>query len=72
MKITVELSDEDLKDVMRFSGESKKGPAIRKFILSELMLKRRRDISRKILAGQWSAELPSVEQLRRERSPWRR
>jgi hypothetical protein len=72
MKITVELSDNDLKDVMRFSGETKKGTAIRKFIVSELMLKRRREISRQLSEGKWGAELPSIEELRRERNVWRR
>ncbi len=72
MKITVELSDKELKDVMRFAGESKKGPAIRKFIVAELMLKHRREIGQKVLAGAWSAELPPIEDLRRERNLWAR
>jgi hypothetical protein len=72
MKITVELSDNDMKDVIRFSGERKKGTAIRKFITTELRLKRRREISRQVLAGKWSAEIPSVEELRRDRNLWRR
>jgi hypothetical protein len=72
MKITVELSEKDLKDVRRFSGEKKKGPAIRKFIVTELMLKRRREISQKILAGEWSAELPSIDRLRQDRKVWER
>jgi hypothetical protein len=68
MKITVELSDSELEDVLRFSGEKKKGPAIRKFVVSELMLRRRREISQKALAGQWSVELPPIEKLRKDRS----
>ena len=70
MRVTVELSDEDLKDVLRFSGERKKGPAIRKFIVTELMLRRRREISRRIGAGESNAELPSVQMLRRDRKLW--
>lgn len=31
MKITVDIPEKDLKDIMRFSGEKKKGPAIAKF-----------------------------------------
>ncbi len=72
MKITVELSDDELKDVLRFSGEKKKGPAIRKFIAAELAMKRRRELSRKILSGAVSAELPPVEQLRQDRDVWER
>ena len=64
MKITVDLSDKDLKDVMRFSGEKKKGPAIRKFIVSELMLKRRREYSEKVMSGEWQIELPHWEEMR--------
>lgn len=72
MKITVELSEKDLKDVVRYSGEKKKGPAIRKFIVTELMLKRRREISQKVLTREWSAELPPIDELRRDRTVWGR
>lgn len=67
MKITVELSEHELQDVIRFSGEKKKGPAIRKFIVSELMLRRRREMTGKVLAGELSAALPSIEKLRKDR-----
>ena len=70
MRITVELSEKDLKDVLRFSGEKKKGTAIRKFIVSGLMLRRRREISRRIMSGGASAELPNIEDLRRDRKLW--
>ena len=72
MKITVELSDNELREVMHYSGERKKGPAIRKFITTELMLKRRRRISQKVLAGRWNAELPALEHLRKDRDLWAR
>ncbi len=72
MKISVELSDKDLKDVIRFSGERKKGPAIRKFIVTELMLKRRREITKKFLSGEWSLDLPPIEELRKDRNVWGR
>lgn len=68
MKITVDLSENELKDVIRFSGEKKKGPAIRKFIVSELMLRRRREMSQRALAGELSAELPPIEKLRKDRA----
>jgi len=72
MKITVELSEKEMKDVLRFSGERKKGPAIRKFLTRELMLKRRREITRKVLAGEIKAELPGFEELRKSRKLWPR
>jgi hypothetical protein len=71
MKITVELSDAELKDVIKFSGEKKKGPAIRKFVVQELLLKRRRQISRKVLAREVKGELPGFENLRENRMVWR-
>ena len=62
MKITVELSDADLEDVCRFSGEAKKGPAIRKVLLEALMLKRRQEMVRKFVSGEWGAELGGFEE----------
>ena len=45
MKITVDIPDKDLKDIMRFTGEKKKGPAIARLVADTLMLKRRRELS---------------------------
>jgi hypothetical protein len=72
MKITVDLSDDELRKVIRYSGERKKGPAIRKFIVQELLFKRRKEISRKVLAGDLKAEIPGFERLRKDRNVWRR
>ena len=70
MKISVELSEKDLKDILRFSGEKKKGPAIRKFIVTELMLKRRREMNKKFLSGELGMDLPPFEELRKDRNVW--
>lgn len=73
MKITVELPEEDLKDIMRFSGEKKKGPAITKFLASVLMLRRRRELSDEAMSGKFRAEFPNWEEMRRldrEGNPW--
>ena len=72
MKISVELSEKELRDIIRFSGEKKKGPAIRKFIVSELMLKRRHEITRKFLSGKRGITLPSIDELRKDRNIWER
>ncbi len=61
MKITVDLSESDLRDITRITGISKKGPAIRKLVSDALQLQRRADISAKFLSGEWSAELEGYE-----------
>jgi hypothetical protein len=61
MRITVELSDSDLKEVCRVTGEKKKGPAIRKLVADALMLKRREEIAQKFIAGEWGVELKGFE-----------
>ena len=57
MKITVDFSESELKEIMRLSGEKKKGPAVRKFVVSELQLRRRREITQQLLAGKVSAHI---------------
>ena len=69
MKITVELSDSDLKDVVRFTGERKKGPAIRKFVADELALKRRAEGVQRVLSGEWRVDMPPwLEQRKRDKA----
>lgn len=71
MKITVDIPDKDLRDIMRFTGEKKKGPAIAKLVATSLMLQRRRELSNEIASGKWSVDLPDWRQTRareRERS----
>jgi hypothetical protein len=67
MKITVEISESDLREIQRHAGEKKKGPAIQKFIADKLKLARRREITRKFLSGEWTADLPPIDKLRKER-----
>ncbi len=61
MKITVDIPDRDMKDIMRFSGVKKKGPAIAKFLASELMLRRRRELSDEVMSGKVTFEFPHYE-----------
>ncbi len=72
MKVTVELSDKELKEIMHFSGEKRKGAAIRKLAVEALMLKKRREIAGKFLAGEWSVDLPTIDKLRKDRAVWKR
>ena len=62
MRITVELSDSDMKEVCRVTGEKKKGPAIRKLVADALMLKRRAEIMQKFISGEWGVELKGFEE----------
>lgn len=68
MKITVDISERDLREIQQHSGEKKKGPAIQKFITDKLKLARRREICRKFVSGEWSANLPPIEKLRKDRA----
>ncbi len=72
MKITVDIPENDLKDIMRFSGEKKKGPAIAKFLATELMLRRRRELSDEVMSGKVRIEFPHFEAIQEldRKSPW--
>lgn len=61
MKITVDLPDSEMKEVCFFTGEKKKGPAIRKMVADALMMKRREMLSRKFISGEWGVDLAAFE-----------
>jgi hypothetical protein len=61
MKVTVELSDSELKRACRLTGERKKGPAIRRLVVDALMMKRREEIANKFISGEWGVELAGFE-----------
>lgn len=61
MKVTVELSDSELKDICRLTGIRKKGPAIRKVVVDALMLRRREEIVGKFISGAWGVDLDGFE-----------
>ncbi len=70
--MTVELPEKDLKDIMRFSGEKKKGPAIAKFLATELMLRRRRELSDEVMSGKVRLDFPNYAALQEldRKNPW--
>jgi hypothetical protein len=74
MKVTVELSDNELREVLHFTGERKKGPAIRKLVASALMLCRRREATGRIVSGAWQFEMPSwsAARVRERKATWQR
>lgn len=74
MKISVELSNAEVRDVIRFTGEKQKGPAIRKLVVDTLMLRRRAVSTEKFMTGEWAADLKSFEKLRAldRKDTWKR
>ncbi len=64
MQITVEVPESDLKDILRFSGERKKGPAIAKLVASALMMQRRKEFCDQVMAGKISVDFPEWEPAR--------
>ena len=70
MKITVEVSDNELREILRITREKRKGAAIRQLALEALMLKKRRELLDDLDAGKWSVDLPSIETLRKDRDLW--
>jgi hypothetical protein len=61
MKITVDLPENDLREICRITGIAKKGTAIRKLVTDALQLQRRAEISGKFVSGEWSVELNNFE-----------
>lgn len=64
MKITVELSDIELDNICRITGEKKKGPAIRKMVADALRMKQREEIVSKFISGKVGVELSGFESSR--------
>ena len=61
MKVTVELSDKEMAEILDVTGERKKGPAIRRLMEEALQQRRRAQIAQRFLSGEWGVELESVE-----------
>lgn len=66
MKVTVELGPEEIAELCQLTGETKKGPAVRKLVTNALMMERRKRISAKFVSGEWSAECEGFEESRQE------
>ncbi len=60
-KVTVELSDSEMAEVLELTGERKKGPAIRRLMEEALRQRRRAQIAQKFLSGEWGVELETYE-----------
>ena len=65
MRITVESSDSEMKEVCKATGEKKKGPAIRRIVVDALRERRKRDVLDKFVTGKWSVDVPGFEARRK-------
>ena len=61
MKVTVELSDTEMAEILELTGERKKGPAIRRLMEEALQQHRRAQIAQRFLSGEWGVQLESYE-----------
>ena len=61
MKVTVELSDQEMAEVLELTGERKKGLAIRRLMEEALQQRRRAQIAQRFLSGAWGVELETYE-----------
>ena len=61
MKVTVEISDKEMQEVLELTGETKKGHAIRQLMEEALQFQRRAQIAERFIRGEWGVELDSFE-----------
>ena len=61
MKVTVEVSDKEMTEILNFTGEREKGPALRRLMEEALQLHRRAQIAQRFLSGEWGVQLESYE-----------
>ena len=61
MKVTVELSENEMAEILNLTGERKKGPAIRRLMEEALQQRRRAQIAQRFLSGEWGVHLESYE-----------
>jgi hypothetical protein len=69
MKITVELSENEMEEIIHITNEKRKGPAIRMLARDALKLRKREALRQKIMKGEWSVEIPDLRKLRADRRP---
>jgi len=66
MKISVEVSDQELREILELTGERKKGPAIRLLMEQALQLRRRQRFVDRFISGEWGLDLEGYEAARGE------
>jgi Arc/MetJ family transcription regulator len=53
MRITIDIDEQSLAEVMKFTGESKKGPAVVKAATDFLRRKKVSDYARRVMEGEF-------------------
>lgn len=61
MQVTVDISENDLKDILRFTDKRKKGPAIAQMVASALKMCRREEFCRQVMDKKITVDFPSWE-----------
>ena len=72
MRVTVEIDEGVLKDLMRFTGEKRKGTALAKAATEACQLERRREILKKFETGEWHLDIRPIDRKKDDerRSRW--
>jgi hypothetical protein len=71
MKVTVEVPDKDMREILKYSGEKLRGRAVLRLALNELMYRKRAAMNARFHSGEWSVDLPPVDEIRGDRNVWR-
>ncbi len=70
MRITVDISYNDLNKVLQLMEEKHKGPALVKFIQASLKQQKRKEFSKQIMEGKLQIDLKIKNRSKDDRSIW--
>lgn len=61
MRLTIDVAEEDLKELMDLTGEKKKGPAVLKAALEFVRREKVREFTRRVMAGEFDYPVTNDE-----------
>ncbi len=61
MRITIDIDEDTLREVMKFTGETKKGPAVTKAAMELMRREKIRDFTRRVMAGEFDYPVTNDE-----------
>ncbi len=61
MRITIDIDDDALREVMEWTGEKKKGPAVVKAALEFARREKVRDFTRRVMTGEFDYPMTNDE-----------